>query len=244
MVPVKVGDRLSTLELIDPDGRKAALAGRGTKAGGYWAAQPLPEGDSEGLVLLIGEGVATVLSAREATAHNAVAALSGANLPKVATWLRKRYPAARLVVLADFDKSGTLNPGAIKAAQASRALLAVPDFTPDQREDASDFNDLARLRGTEAVRRCIDTAEPTRKAGFRISFAAIRNPSARRFPSPVRCLPKSTTETDFPKEGDRHAPRNPGPGGEADTCDRQHCGPDRSITHRGAVLRRGRYGGL
>ena len=31
--------------------------------GGYWAAQPLPDGDGNDSVLLIGEGVATVLSA-------------------------------------------------------------------------------------------------------------------------------------------------------------------------------------
>src|SRR5579864_3046245 len=42
VVPVKVGDELSTLELIDINGRKSALAG-GAKAGGYWAAQPLPK---------------------------------------------------------------------------------------------------------------------------------------------------------------------------------------------------------
>src|SRR5262249_48003834 len=44
VAPVTVGSRISTLELIDGTGRKAALAGRGTKAGGYWTAQPLPEG--------------------------------------------------------------------------------------------------------------------------------------------------------------------------------------------------------
>jgi len=42
VVPVKQGDRLSTLELIDGDKRKAALAGRGSKAGGYWATERLP----------------------------------------------------------------------------------------------------------------------------------------------------------------------------------------------------------
>jgi len=39
VVPVKQGNQLSTLELIDGDGRKSALAGRGSKSGGYWAAQ-------------------------------------------------------------------------------------------------------------------------------------------------------------------------------------------------------------
>ena len=67
VVPVKQGDGISTLELIDGDKRKAALAGRGSKVGGYWATERLPDGDGAGLFLLIGEGVATVLSAKEAT---------------------------------------------------------------------------------------------------------------------------------------------------------------------------------
>jgi putative DNA primase/helicase len=48
---VKIGARLATLELIDEAGRKSALAG-GEKGGGYWAAQPLPEGDGARLRLL------------------------------------------------------------------------------------------------------------------------------------------------------------------------------------------------
>ena len=39
VVPVKQGDGISTLELIDGDKRKAALAGRGSKVGGYWATR-------------------------------------------------------------------------------------------------------------------------------------------------------------------------------------------------------------
>jgi len=64
VVPVKQGDGISTLELID----------------------------GAGLTLLIGEGVATVLSAKEATGHPAIAALSSGNLPAVANAMRERYP--------------------------------------------------------------------------------------------------------------------------------------------------------
>jgi putative DNA primase/helicase len=60
IAPVFVGDALSTCELIDADGRKSAIYG-GMKAGGLWAAQPLPD-DSDDLVLFIGEGVATMLA--------------------------------------------------------------------------------------------------------------------------------------------------------------------------------------
>ena len=151
VVPVKVGGRLSTLELIDGEGRKTALFG-GAKAGGYWGAQPLPEGDGAGLTLLIGEGVATVLSAKEATEYPAVAALSSGNLVSVARTLRTRYPAAALVVLADLIKAtGEPDPHAAEAAQAVGGRLAVPDFGPDRPDGATDFNDLAQTRGLEAV---------------------------------------------------------------------------------------------
>ena len=164
VVPVKQGDRLSTLELIDGDKRKAALAGRGTKTGGYWAAQPLPEGNGAGLTLLIGEGVATGLSAKEASGHPAIAALSAGNLPAVAKAMRERYPLAALVMLADLVKAtGAPDPHAIEAARAVAGVVAVPDFGTDRDPDMTDMNDLAQLCDLEAVRTCIaNAAAPTR----------------------------------------------------------------------------------
>jgi putative DNA primase/helicase len=127
VVPVKQGDRISTLELIDESGCKAALVGRGSKAGGFWATERLPDGDGSGMTLLIGEGVATSLSAKEATGHPAVAALSSSNLATVAKAMRERYPAATLVILADLVKAtGKHDPHAVEAAQAVGGLLAVP----------------------------------------------------------------------------------------------------------------------
>lgn len=156
VAPIKVGDRLSTLELIDGNGRKTALAGRGTKAGGYWAAQPLPNAVE---TLLIGEGVATALSAKEATGHPAIAALSSANLLAVAKAMRKRYPAAAVVILADLAKaSGEPDPHAIEAARSVDGLVAVPDFGTDRPDSATDFNDMAVLCGAEAVQRAITNA--------------------------------------------------------------------------------------
>lgn len=154
VVPVKVGNFLTTCEFIDITGSKTALAD-GKKAGGYWAAQQLPDGDGKGLRLLLGEGVATVLSCREATGYPVVAGLSCGNLLTVARMLRERYPAASLVVLAD------LGNGQAKAEEAAKAvggLLAVPDFGPDRSEKATDFNDLHALRGLTAVNACIEAA--------------------------------------------------------------------------------------
>jgi putative DNA primase/helicase len=160
VVPIKAGAALSTLELIDGDGRKTALAGRGTKLGGYWAAQPLPAGDGAGLTLLIGEGVATVLSAKSVTGYLAIAALSAGNLPKVATAMLERFPAAVLILLADLVKAtGEPDPHAIEAAHLVGGLLAVPDFGTDRQPGQKDFNDMATLHGPEAVKRAIAGAK-------------------------------------------------------------------------------------
>jgi putative DNA primase/helicase len=159
VVPVKQGDRLSTLELIDGDKRKAALAGRGSKAGGYWATERLPDGDGAGLTLLIGEGVATVLSATAATGHPGIAALSSGNLPAVAKAMRERYPKAALVILADLVKAtGKPDPHAIEAAKVGAGKTAIPDFGSDRDPDMKDMNDLFILGGAEAVARAIASA--------------------------------------------------------------------------------------
>jgi phage/plasmid primase-like uncharacterized protein len=159
VVPVNQGDSLSTLELIDGGGRKAALAGRGSKVGGYWATESLPDDDGTGLTLLIGEGVATVLSASAATGHPAIAALSAGNLPAVAKAMRERYPAAALVILADLVKAtGQPDFHASEAARAVSGQLAIPDFGGERPDGATDFNDLAALRGMEAVKTAVATA--------------------------------------------------------------------------------------
>lgn len=156
VAPVKVGDGISTLELIDEAGRKSAVYG-GAKAGGFWAAQPLP--DDDGLTLLIGEGVATVLSAKETTGHPAIAALSSGNLPTVAKAMRERYPTAALVVLSDLVKAtGAPDPHAVEAALSVGGRLAIPDFGTNRPDGATDFNDMAALLGRDAVKRAMANA--------------------------------------------------------------------------------------
>lgn len=165
VVPVKVGNGLSTLELIDEAGHKAALAGRGTKAGGYWASEPLPGGGGDGLTMLIGEGVATVLSVKEACGYPVIAALSSGNLPTVAKAMRECYPAAVLVILADLVKAtGAADHHAIEAARSCGGWLAVPDFGDGRPEPATDFNDLAQWCGAEAVRQAVARASTPARA--------------------------------------------------------------------------------
>lgn len=172
VVPVKIGDKLTTAELIDENGRKSAIAG-GPKLGGHWAAQRLPEDDGLGLTLLLGEGVATALSAQAALGHPALAALSAGNLANVAKAMRKRYPAADIVILADLAKqTGEADPYAIKAAQAVGGLLAVPSFGRNRPAGLKDFNDLHQAQGLDAVRTALtkakaaDAADRNEEGGF------------------------------------------------------------------------------
>lgn len=118
---IQVGDELVSVELIDEAGRKSALAG-GPKKGGYWLAQELPDGDGQGFVIFIVEGVATALSARGATGYPAVAALSSGNLLAVSKTMRERFPKAVPVVLTDLLRdTGLPTPMQVRRLERSAA---------------------------------------------------------------------------------------------------------------------------
>ena len=86
-----------TLELIDGQGRKAGLPGRGTRTGAFWPTSlPLPK-PGEAPTILLAEGVATVLSGTQATGMFGAAALSSSNLVNVARGLRAQYPSAKII---------------------------------------------------------------------------------------------------------------------------------------------------
>ncbi|CAK0775999.1 hypothetical protein CCP3SC15_530008 [Gammaproteobacteria bacterium] len=163
VVPVSNGKELSTVELIDGAGRKHAIKD-GAKSGCFWSTQRLPAGAE---IIFIGEGVATALSANEAIKAPAVATLSCGNMPAVAKTMRERHPAATLVVLADVGKG---QPKAEEATKAVGGVLVVPKFSTEDVEAftaahgkaPSDFNDLAVLKGLEAVRVQIEAAVNSR----------------------------------------------------------------------------------
>ena len=157
VVPIKRGRDIATVELIDEAGRKAGLYGRGTRTGGYWATRRLPDGEGKDTVILIGEGVATVMSATEAVDSTGVAALSAHNLVNVTRIIRKQYPYADLVVLADIlKKDGAPDPRAVKAAIENNARLAVPVFGDDRKPEQTDFNDMAQCASRSDVAKAIN----------------------------------------------------------------------------------------
>lgn len=123
IVPIVGENGISSIEMIDGSGLKAALKG-GKKAGKYWLTKKLPAGNGDGLVILVGEGVATVISAVAAIPDSyGVAAFSCHNLKAVAQKMRDRFPAAKIIVLSDL---GNGQSAAEDAAREAGCLLAVP----------------------------------------------------------------------------------------------------------------------
>jgi len=151
IAPVHVDGAITTIEMIDVEGRKSALAG-GSKSGGYWIASAPTKASKR---ILIGEGVGTALSAHRCTGDAAVAALSCVNLLKVAQAMRGAHPDAEIILLADI---GNGQEKAMEAAQAIGGAVAIPDFGDHRPDGATDFNDMHRLLGAEAVKRTIDAA--------------------------------------------------------------------------------------
>jgi phage/plasmid primase-like uncharacterized protein len=195
VVPVKIQGRLSTLELIDESGRKTALAG-GRKAGGWWESEPLPDGDGAGRTLLIGEGMATCLSAATATGLTAVATLSSGNLTAVAIELHGSYPHARIIILADLLKpTGEPDPHAIAAGKAVDCAVVSPTFK-DRKPEQTDFNDLAAMTGLSGIASQIlsvpiDPRQPPPSAGLIPTEAELS--AARIAP---RCIVEKHTFAD------------------------------------------------
>ena len=111
-------------------------------------------------------------------------AFNAGNLLPVARTLRAKFPDLRLTICADDDAKTPGNPGVKKArvaAQAVGGLLAVPDFGANRPIGATDFNDLHRLAGLEAVRACIERAAPI--GSDHVATATVATP-ATDWPEP------------------------------------------------------------
>lgn len=173
VLPVMADGAIRSLQFIGRDGAKRFLP-RGRLAGGYcllgWPSDRM----------VICEGFATGASIREATNSAVAVAFNAGNLLAVAKTMTKRFPDARLVIAADDDAGTPGNPGITKASEAALAvgaLLAMPDFGDSRPEGATDFNDLAKARGVEAVRVCIGRAGRVEGAGGAHEGGASSAPS-------------------------------------------------------------------
>ena len=161
IVLVREGTTLQSLQFIRSDGDKWFLAD-GRVRGGYFV---IGNGDD---ALCIAEGFATGASIHEATGHTVAVAFNAGNVLPVAMALRLASPGRRLIICADDDATTCDNPGLTKARAAALAVgasLAVPDFGSSRPDDATDFNDLHRHAGPEAVLASIEREVDVASAG-------------------------------------------------------------------------------
>lgn len=179
VIPMRDDAELHSLQLIAGDGEKRFLSG-GRVSGCYF---PIGQPDS---ALCIAEGYATGATIHEATGGAVAVAFNAGNLLPVARALRAKFLDLRLIVCADDDAKTEGNPGLTKAREAAQAvggLLAVPDFGANRPESATDFNDLHRHAGSEAVRACVERAAPVESG-----TVATATLSARPEPPPTATL--------------------------------------------------------
>jgi putative DNA primase/helicase len=157
VVPVRdESGELHSLQFIPPDGKDKRFLKGGRVTGCYHSIGKPAD------TLCIVEGYATGASIYEATGHPVVIAFDASRLPTIAKVMRARFPAARLILCADDDHRTEGNPGIAKATEAALAvggLIAMPEFGNDRPDDATDFNDMMRLCGPEAVQQAVADAK-------------------------------------------------------------------------------------
>lgn len=139
VVPLQRDGALVGLQFIGADSSKRFLTG--TPKSGAWHL--IGEADSAPTIA-IAEGYATAATVHGLSGWPVAVAFDAGNLLAVAKALRRRNPAAELILAADDDRSTPGNPGLSKARQAAEAvggLVCVPPFEPT--DEGTDWNDYA-----------------------------------------------------------------------------------------------------
>lgn len=135
---------ICSLQFIDADGEKRFLS-NGQVNGCYFRI-----GKPSSSTICIAEGFATAATIHEATGYGVIVAFNAGKLPAAAELVRKHLQKANIIICADADAVGLEK--ANEAALAVDGVVVYPDGLP---EGKTDFNDLAALRGLDAVRNSI-----------------------------------------------------------------------------------------
>jgi putative DNA primase/helicase len=134
------------LQFIKPDGKKK-FQPLGRRDGVYFE---ILGGDH----IYLCEGYSTGASIHEATGATVICAFNSGSLPKVAKVIKGKYHNRSFSIAADNDQFKAKNVGIEKANEAAKILHGAPVVFPsfsDLREKPTDFNDLAKLEGLNAV---------------------------------------------------------------------------------------------
>ncbi|MGL5011046.1 MAG: toprim domain-containing protein [Paracoccaceae bacterium] len=163
MVPVYGVAGIMSLQMISEDGSKRFLKGSQIE-GGYF---PIADKGETLERLVICEGFATGAAIRESTGWPVVCAFNAGNLVSVAKAMRGKYPDAKIIIGADSDRwtvinGQPVNPGLNWAMQAAADIGGAPVVAPEVPEDdearRTDWDDIWRTDGPEAVQAAFEAA--------------------------------------------------------------------------------------
>ena len=180
---MRIGSELHSLQFIGADGGKWFLPD-GRVSGCYYSIG----NPKDSAALCIAEGFATGATIHEATGYPVAVAFNAGNLESVARAMRQRFPEIPLIICADDDAYTDGNPGLTKARHAAsktNARVVVPVFGEQRPADATDFNDMVALLGSDAVVEAITVA----------ASSVPESPSANgSWPDPMPLLSKIEPE--------------------------------------------------
>ncbi|MBS8275603.1 DUF1738 domain-containing protein [Thalassospira tepidiphila] len=144
---------IENIQTIHPDGTKMYL-----KDGKKRGLMHVIEGDPKG-PMIVTEGYSTGQSLHMASGLTVVVALDSGNLAPVAEALHKKHPDRPLVIAADDDHAKQINAGikgAERASEMTGAKILRPDLNDEEKaKGLTDFNDIHRERGIEALKRLV-----------------------------------------------------------------------------------------
>ena len=169
VVPMYGAAGMVGLQFIAEDGAKRFLTGT-AKEGAYF---PIATKDESKKTLVICEGFATAVAIRVATGFPVIAAFDAGNLQPVAVAMRAKYPDAEIIIGADCDQWTTRqdgsawNPGIEKAHSAAMAIggarVIAPSVDADDEARRTDWDDILRTDGPEAIRDAFAAPPSTRQ---------------------------------------------------------------------------------
>ena len=147
------GGRIQTMQTITADGK---LFESGAKKQGAFHLISHYSSTNLKQPILIAEGYATAASIHEATHKPVAVAFDAGNLEPVAKELKKVFPDAPFVFVADDDHTQKNNPGITKAHAAARAVdgaVLEPKLTEAEKaKGLTDYNDIHQERGLDALK--------------------------------------------------------------------------------------------
>lgn len=163
------GGELQSLQLIPPEGQKMNLPGCPMVGARFLVGKP-----ESGAPLYVCEGIGAAWACWQATGRAAVCCFGWGNVGKVATHLRQKDEAARLVLVPDRGKEDA----AEKIAREQRCLVArLPDSWPQN----SDVGDYMAKGGGDALALLLEAAtEPPKPRPLLVPIdvaGVIANPS-------------------------------------------------------------------